>query len=1676
MSDTKALRRYQAGVERALGLFDAKNEWADYIAFLSRLLKALQAAPQGAEIPSKLTLSRCLAQCLRPSLPSGVHQKALEVYATVFSILGTKRLSQELSMYLPGISQTLSFASLSIKPFFLALYDEHILKLPPSSLRPALKAMILSLLPGIEEENSDDFEQTLAIINQVKQIFAQVQLEHLFWQNLFLASITGSTRRLGVLMYLSRYLPKLGISMAPTGDSNGQVQGSQIESTSINEVTTPEPGLLLRCFATGLADEQPLVQRGFLDLLVTHLPLNAATVQEDASARDMDILVSSGMSIVLKRDMGLNRRLWTWFCGSDNKQTSDDESSVDTKEQLSNRTPPGSSKSAESLYFQHHALTSVVRTFNATLGRPGATPASRTRTFRTLISLMDRWVIGGPVVDAIFDDVIEDLRMYQSVAPSQDAFDEVFRSANVFFDSLEPQLIARHLLQLYIAQRLELLEYILLNFNFDDQNLVWYHIPLVALVISDGLQQQGTLPGRDIMPHWNPTQRGTIARICSILVELLPSQSRQNTLTDQILERDSDLINDVVEFYGLSQTTSMPLGSQVPLGRAEEKLLEIVMSAIEIALDQAGQSSTLDPLILTYRKLNARSANANSALIATFIESLSLRASSSTLETTDTAAFVRSSALAQITGAFLSQGPACAVQETPLELPLVSTLVNRLWHCLSPSTPQYHAEATELIWMLRKVSGNPSVVDSTIVSLLNPAATQSRLDEHPALRFGVFWTHIQPRVNTPSTPKVTDQQQSGVTSEHAFMEKVLLRIIDSADPAVPDDPWCAWMTSLSSLSLQYGLVLEAVEQEQRDQQRDHVSLLRLNKLVTLAKRSKALSGELVNPQGPVNAICRWCISLSTRAGSEDHTIVLTALRLLRHMHEGSDYVLVDQLVERLCEHLPRTLNGSAIQSSILDTIQALSSLRQSKPPPTELLSILMNGISSPQVDSNIDKWISLLCNLIPVLPDSVLFARLLKMTETFCDRIHLYFDSLQTLFDPFITPKIETVTARAPERSIANLLAGLEFLLARAHSKRSEPSRTSATSLDGSAADATQLRSRANNRLTVVLCMQDAVKVCTQMWMWRPSTTSSTALLEGKSLSHMSSRLRVKTRRMLEHLIDAEPQECLETLVSLWVKQRKLKDDSSPIMSLLQTLDGARPKSMMPATFNAIYSRTNSAALDVAQRSTLSVDLSSTELVIFLREYAQKLEDDLLEEIWSDCTSFLRDILANPMPHRQVLLRLLEFMSVLCQKMENTNFGEQVRMRRELVDLCARLFTALFTIKPTGFDQSSNSTHAVTNGTLESTKYEAQVFDSGSGVSIICMVLPSMSSLMGEADRLSGVVAGIHTHIMGPTLSSRSFPGNVNQDLLELLYLMSKSSSTTKLWRKEVVDAINHTRFFESAQDLVEPGWMPIVQQLATMDRALMTDFLSRLNAPTSAGLMFGVGATAARTEADRQTKANLRRIAFLLLTMDIDTYTTHTGQILTKIDELCGATPASSPSSGTRGDVYLLLRALCLACTQDTLAGLWPIMNAELRALFGEMTRGSASKLSTYSHLQGAKLLDVLLLLRPDEFQLHEWLFVTDTVDAVYPSVNQKSVAAADLLRPASSDHLELHSTTSRGLRKPWLCSDMSRDSKQYPALLASFFSQLSIRAFEDVYSLEPLDIEACRKDLLSDLFCESE
>jgi hypothetical protein len=48
------------------------------------------ASPPYPEIPRKLLVAKRLAQCLNRALPSGVHQRALDVYGYIFTMIGVR--------------------------------------------------------------------------------------------------------------------------------------------------------------------------------------------------------------------------------------------------------------------------------------------------------------------------------------------------------------------------------------------------------------------------------------------------------------------------------------------------------------------------------------------------------------------------------------------------------------------------------------------------------------------------------------------------------------------------------------------------------------------------------------------------------------------------------------------------------------------------------------------------------------------------------------------------------------------------------------------------------------------------------------------------------------------------------------------------------------------------------------------------------------------------------------------------------------------------------------------------------------------------------------------------------------------------------------------------------------------------------------------------------------------------------------------------------------------------------------------------------------------------------------------------------------------------------------------------------------------------------------------------
>lgn len=429
-------------------------------------------------------------------------------------------------------------------------------------------------------------------------------------------------------------------------------------------------------------------------------------------------------------------------------------------------------------------------------------------------------------------------------------------------------------------------------------------------------------------------------------------------------------------------------------------------------------------------------------------------------------------------------------------------------------------------------------------------------------------------------------------------------------------------------------------------------------------------------------------------------------------------------------------------------------------------------------------------------------------------------------------------------------------------------------------------------------------------------------------------------------------------------------------------------------------------------------------------------------------------------------------------------------------DLFLRLLAALFTTRPISFSETGNSNGNERTSKQHTRTTSASVYErSDDVVLILSSVVPKLPKILLDGDRVLSAAGTISTNVVAPTLRSKTFPDSVSESTMKLLHELSRLQNNQKTWKKDVGEAFNDSRFFGMNQALVKDNWLPLLRQWTLADKEKITEIISRINPPSTAGIVFGVGATSARLEADRKTQLNLRRIATLILSSAEDTFVTDIPVIFEKLVELLAATLTSSPSSTTRADVYMVVRALVLKTSPIHLALLWPVVNAEIHAAMSSIVapdHSAAADIYTNAAIfQACKLLDLLICVAPDDFQLHEWLFVTDTIDAVYRSSTAPPVALVDELSeelgnvasqtvPQAAD-TAAHMAASSSYRRPLLGAgginddvSLERRDELVAKILRPFFGQLSIFAFESTYAMTAVDRNACVEGLLKDIFDE--
>lgn len=719
-----------------------------------------------------------------------------------------------------------------MRPLFLSLVEEYIVDLEPWALRPALKAIILALLPGLEEETSEEFESTLRIFNRLRDNAAQLETQRVpesgatgqyFWQCLFLASITNPSRRLGVLAYLNRYLPKLGIAgRRPSVGDSGSIQDVPHEMlAAADSVILPEPGLLIRCFASGLSDEQLLVQRNFLDLLVTHLPLNSPILQSKLAKGDLEILVIAATGVVTRRDMSLNRRLWAWFLGP---ESANEHASSDGRK-LSSETTRSSSvddkNPSQSQYFSQLGLQPLVTGLLKMIKHAPSTPSERTKPFRISLSLMDRWEIGGYIVPAVFLPTMCSVQDFEKEAP-RSHFDEVFRSASAFFDGVESSVIFSELLGLIdfhakdaaegnarVLQNLNLARFILENFNVREEDMIHVHVPLLTICVLVKTRETSYLKTSSGPSVDKQAVSSALHYILKSLTPLLTERvflkkhGEGKSSTDP-KSRGSDILKKVHRFYESSKKSLDLPPLPFSLKHIGEMIIREAHELAILALDDEKETlplyENLNALVTLLQKLPKSRTLRDRRLFEAVSQRLSKMDNKLNTATFAVISTI-SSALTNLfsihtPGFYISYEDACGI---------IPSLVERLWQYLSPMSPKFHVEATRCLWLLHSISWVDHLVEASITSLMISTLTPGShhlSSEERAEKFYVLWNHSHHGTHEQPPKQVLDVGGTSFAYQCSMLERPLFIVLDLLSQEPGDVPQSVhqWLQDLPTIN------------------------------------------------------------------------------------------------------------------------------------------------------------------------------------------------------------------------------------------------------------------------------------------------------------------------------------------------------------------------------------------------------------------------------------------------------------------------------------------------------------------------------------------------------------------------------------------------------------------------------------------------------------------------------------------------------------------------------------------------------------------------------------------------------------------------------------------------------------------------------------------------------------
>jgi len=337
-----------------------------------------------------------------------------------------------------------------------------------------------------------------------------------------------------------------------------------------------------------------------------------------------------------------------------------------------------------------------------------------------------------------------------------------------------------------------------------------------------------------------------------------------------------------------------------------------------------------------------------------------------------------------------------------------------------------------------------------------------------------------------------------------------------------------------------------------------------------------------------------------------------------------------------------------------------------------------------------------------------------------------------------------------------------------------------------------------------------------------------------------------------------------------------------------------------------------------------------------------------------------------------------------------------------------------------------------------------------------------------KGDRVTTMLVNIFHNII-PHVKDKS-TGNFPQAYfaVSLIAALCEYPYTLRAWRKDILDLFYENDFFLMNFDALSK-WTIIMDFLMKPSDPKIATFLELLRR----GLTSYQSPLFISREQDLANKARqVKRISFVIYAGQIDQYISFLPALQEKVVEALKI-PNASP---IHIQVFLLIRVLLLRFSASHLRLFWPTVVTELMRIFAEPT------IDPPLILAACKFLDLVLLLRTEEFLLYEWIFISDIIgdkieqtsflpvmdNILHQYQSQQISSDADMIQAITTS-----TSTSATHRKLLITMNhvgIDAKGEEFTTFVEHFLKKWRFHAYNNVVSSLLVDYESINHSLESD------